>query len=68
LILAGRTLRTPADLHQQVSVATPFASYSQMITAAMGSMYEEICQMTREQITRPDFYAIWQLLTAWGKK
>jgi hypothetical protein len=30
--------------------------------------YEEVCQMTREQMNRPDFYAIWQLFTAWGIK
>jgi len=33
-----------------------------------GIDYEGICQMAREQINRPDFYAIWQLLTAWGIK
>jgi ubiquinone/menaquinone biosynthesis C-methylase UbiE len=30
--------------------------------------YEDICQMVREQINRPNFYAIWQVSTAWGKK
>jgi ubiquinone/menaquinone biosynthesis C-methylase UbiE len=30
--------------------------------------YEQICQMVREQMNRPDFYAVWQLLTTWGMK
>jgi hypothetical protein len=30
--------------------------------------YEEVCQMARAQMQRPDFYAIWQLLTTWGVK
>jgi ubiquinone/menaquinone biosynthesis C-methylase UbiE len=30
--------------------------------------YEEVCRMARTQMKRPDFYAVWQLLTAWGKK
>jgi hypothetical protein len=33
-----------------------------------GFDYEQVCQMEREQMNRPDFYAIWQLLTAWGMK
>lgn len=33
-----------------------------------GTDYEQICQLARGQINRPDFYAIWQLLTAWGVK
>jgi ubiquinone/menaquinone biosynthesis C-methylase UbiE len=33
-----------------------------------GIDYGGICQMAREQINQPDFYAVWQLLTAWGKK
>jgi ubiquinone/menaquinone biosynthesis C-methylase UbiE len=33
-----------------------------------GKAYEEICEMAREQMARPDFYAVWQLLTAWGTK
>jgi hypothetical protein len=33
-----------------------------------GIDYEGICQMTREQINQLDFYAVWQLLTAWGVK
>lgn len=33
-----------------------------------GKDYEEVCQMAREQMNRPGFYAIWQLLTAWGVK
>jgi ubiquinone/menaquinone biosynthesis C-methylase UbiE len=33
-----------------------------------GIDYEQICQMAREQINRPGFYAVWQLLTVWGVK
>jgi ubiquinone/menaquinone biosynthesis C-methylase UbiE len=34
----------------------------------VGQIYEEVCRMAQEQINRPDFYAVWQLLTAWGHK
>jgi hypothetical protein len=30
--------------------------------------YEQVCQVAREQMKQPEFYAIWQLLTAWGTK
>jgi ubiquinone/menaquinone biosynthesis C-methylase UbiE len=30
--------------------------------------YEQLCQMAREQMSQPDFYAVWDLLTVWGRK
>jgi ubiquinone/menaquinone biosynthesis C-methylase UbiE len=30
--------------------------------------YEQVCDLVRKQIAQPDFYAVWELITAWAVK